>query len=142
MPTNRVQTEQLRGKIREELLKGYRPLEVKDHLGISKSAVYRHIEAIYREDANWIDDFGTKGLAITSYRLALDSLQRHKRNMMDIAEDVAQKAAFRIMAGHEVHETELDIIELQTQGPTMWALKRKADRKGQPIITEPPKQQA
>ena len=135
----RVESEQMRQRVREELLKGYRPLEVKDRLKISKSAVYRHINGIYKEDANWIEDFGTKGLMVTAYRSSLDSLQRHKRNMMKISENPEEKSIFRVMAGKEVRETETSIVQLQIEGPTIWSLKRKAQQKPtEPTISTVP----
>jgi len=126
--------------IRQDLRNRLRPYEIADHLSLGKSTIYRRLEVIRQQDQKWIEQMALEQFT-SAYRTAMESLENQIRQLIVIRE-VAQDPDSKIRATLAIRDIEMDIIELLAQGPTVYALRRKAQRTGQPISSEQASQTA
>ena len=115
------------------------PQEVLDQLKregfaeVSLRTYQRDYEALQGEAATWLDGFAKNGL-VEEYRHAILSMQERVRRLIIIESSAATKQHEKIAANEAIVEIETLVIELLIEGPTVWALKRKAQREGQAQI--------
>lgn len=74
----REREDAVRDRIRGDLRNSLRPLEIAEHLGMSKSAVYRHLQVIRKQDQRWIDEMAESHFT-NAYRITLESLENQIR---------------------------------------------------------------
>ena len=112
----------------------------REGFAMSSSRTYDRDYAALKEQASkWIESFATDGL-VEEYQHVILSLRERVRRVI-LTEDQATRPADKIAANLAIRDIELDIFDLLAEGPTMWALKRKADRAGQPLSPDAAKQQ-
>jgi len=115
----------IRTKVREYLRMRARPDDIQKQLGLSRSAFYRHTQAIRQEDQKWLDEMAANSF-VSSYRNALDTIDDQIREL-EVIRSQAQQPRDKIEATKAIKEMTIDSIDLLAEGPTVWALKRRGE---------------
>jgi len=119
--------ERIHETLREALRAYMRPPEIIKVYHIARSTLYEHLSHIRQEDSKWLDELARESF-VSSYRLALETLEDQIRYLKTLRAQT-QRDDVKLNATVEIRSTELEIINLMAEGPTVYALKRKAEKK-------------
>lgn len=120
--TTHLQSERTREEMRRKLSGKVTKQEIMRELKLSKSAYYRHLDAIKAEDQEWLKELALDEF-VSEYRKAHDMLEELERRLLGIA-DTAKADSHRIEAIRLCKEVELDRIALLAEGPVALAVRR------------------
>jgi hypothetical protein len=116
---------QRREEVRRLLRNKVRPPEIMSYLAISRTTLWRDINALRKEDGEWLEELARDEF-VHAYRITIESLEETQRKLIVIAEK-AQRDRDKVEALRLLKDIELDILECLAQGPTMIALRRNAE---------------
>ncbi len=114
LPTHKsIQT---REEIRRLLRLKFRPAEICEELGLSRTRYYDHLKAIRKEDQKFIDSLRGANFA-SSVRLTIEALEDTVRDLIVISRS-AKNDADKIRANELRYQIELDILNVEKVGPS------------------------
>lgn len=101
-------------------------LKSEGYTGASSRTYDRDIAALKKRTEAWVDSFATDGL-LDEYQHAIESMKERVRRLI-AADKVATKPHDIAEINLAIVQVELQILDILEQGPTMWALKRRAQK--------------
>jgi IS30 family transposase len=101
---------------------------------ISVRTTYRYIENLKVKSERWLEELTRKGFML-EYQMAVKTLAGRERRLMVIEQNAARDAD-KIAASIAIKDIELERINLLADGPTVWALKRQAEKRKQVLSTD------
>ncbi len=114
--------EEIRGLLRLK----FRPTEICNQLGLSRSGFYRHLKAIKKEDMKYIESLRGSDFA-SPVRMTIESLEDIVRKLI-IIESQAKNYSDKIKANELRYQIELDLLNVQRVGPSAVPLGTRTNK--------------